>query len=246
MTDFSHLHVEFFMDAVEDKAASAAEGRPIFKDMEMVRIRIAGDPKSVLVAPAQSASSVRDPATNRWLTYAELHRAPYRAFKEGVAYTGSGTPLAELPFVTRAKAEELKRLNVHTAEALAGLDGQNLQKIGMGARQLKDQAEAWLAKAEGAADITRMAGENAALKEQMETLQAQLDALASDADNAKPVIRNGDEEEKSPFAAWADEDIVNWIVACGGRKPHPASKHDTIVRLADELNAELEKQSEAA
>lgn len=244
--DFSHLHVEFFMDAVENKTASAAQGRPIFQDAEMVRIRIAGDPKSVLVAPAQSASSVRDPATNRWLTYAELHREPYKAFKEGIEYTGSGTPLAELPFVTRAKAEELKRLNVHTAEALAGLDGHNLQKIGMGARHLKDQAEAWLATAEDMADVTRMAGENAALKEQMEALQAQLDRLSSGTEDTKQVSRSNGGDGQSPFAAWADEDIVNWIVACGGRKPHPASKHETIVRLADELNAELEKQSEAA
>lgn len=244
--DFSHLHVEFFMDAVENKTASAAQGRPIFQDAEMVRIRIAGDPKSVLVAPAQSASSVRDPATNRWLTYAELHAEPHRAFKEGVEYVGSGTPLAELPFVTRAKAEELKRLNVHTAEALAGLDGQNLQKVGMGARQLKEQAEAWLAKAEDAADYTRVAGENAALKEQMEALRAELDEIAKGNEGTKPVSRSNGGEGQSPFAAWADEDIVNWIVACGGRKPHPASKHETIVRLADELNAELEKQSEAA
>ncbi len=244
--DFSHLHVEFFMDAVENKTASAAHGRPIFDDTEMIRIRIAGDPKSVLVAPACSASSVRDPATNRWLTYAQLHCEPYKAFKEGVEYTGSGTPLSELPFVTRAKAEELRRLNVHTAEALAGLDGQNLQKIGMGARQLKDQAEAWLARAEGSAEITRMAGENAALKAQMEALQAQLDDLAGGKADPELPSANEDGDGKSPFADWADEDIVNWIVACGGRKPHPACKHDTIVRLADELNAELEKQSEAA
>lgn len=244
--DFSHLHVEFFMDALEDKAASAAKGRPIFHDAEMIRIRIAGDPKSVLVAPAHSASSVRDPATNQRLTYALLHAEPYKAFKEGVDYVGSGTPLAELPFVTKAKVEELKRLNIHTAEALAGLDGQNLQKVGMGGRELKDQAEAWIAKAAGTADITRMAGENAALREQMEALQAQLDDLAGGrSDSQKP---SGQDEggAKSPFDGWADEDIVNWIVACGGKKPHHACSHETIVAKADELNAELEKQSEAA
>jgi len=240
--DFSHLHVEFFMDAKENKSASATEGRPIFEDVEMVRIRIAGDPKTIHVAPANEGSSVRDPNTNQRLTYAQLHAEPYKAFKDGVEYIGSGTPLAELPFLTKAKAEEFKRMNVHTAEALAGLDGQNLQKLGMHARQFKEQAEAYLAKAAGSADVTKLAGENAELKEQMAALQAQMEVLQGG--KAEPTPEPGRPE--SPFQSWADEDIINWIVACGGKKPHPASKHETIVRLADELNAKLEKQSEAA
>lgn len=242
--DFSHLHVEFFMDAVEDKAASAKEGRPIFNDVEMVRIRIAGDPKTVLVAPANDGSSVRDPSTNQRLTYAQLHAEPYRAFKDGVEYIGSGTPLSELPFITKAKAEELKRLNVHTAEALAGLDGPNLQKLGMHARDMKEQAEAYLAKAAGSADIVKLSGENAALKEQIAALQAQMKSLTkSDGAHVDPPENSAG---VSPFETWADEDIINWIVDHGGTKPHHACSHETIVAKADELNAELEKQSEAA
>lgn len=239
--DFSHLHVEFFMDAVENKAQSAKEGRPIFKDVEMIRIRIAGDPKTMLVAPAHDGSSVRDPNTNQRLTYAQLHAEPYKAFKDGVEYIGSGTPLSELPFITKAKAEELKRLNVHTAEALAGLDGQNLQKLGMHARPLKEQAEAYLAKAAGSADVTKLAGENAELKEQMEVLKAQMEVLQGGKPAPEP------DRPESPFANWADEDIINWITDNGGSKPHHKSNHDTIVAKADELNAEIQKaQSEAA
>lgn len=239
--DFSHLHVEFFMDAKENKRKSAEEGRPIFDDVEMVRIRIAGDPKSILVAPAKDASSVRDPSTNQRLTYAQLHSEPYKAFKDGVEYIGSGTPIAELPFITKAKAEELKRANVHTAEALAGLDGQNLQKLGMHARDLKEQAEAYLADAAGSADITKLAGENAALKDQMEALRAQMEVLQGGKSEPEP-----EPKADSPFNDWADEDIVNWITACGGEKPHHACSHDTIVAKADELNAEIAKQSKAA
>jgi len=237
--DFSHLHVEFFMDAVENRSKSAQAGRPIFDDVEMIRIRIAGDPKSVLVAPAKSASSVRDSISNQRMTYAELHAEPYQAFKQGIDYVGSGTPLAELPFITKARAEELKRVNIHTAEALAGLDGANLGKIGMGGRELKEQAQVWLDNAKGSADVTRLAGENAALKEQMDALQAQLEAMAAD--------RQGDtvvsSDTESPFQTWYKEDIVNWIVANGGKKPHHMCGHDKVVRIADDLNAELAKEA---
>jgi FtsZ-binding cell division protein ZapB len=245
--DFSHLHVEFFMDAVENRNKSAEKGRPIFDDIEMIRIRVAGDPKSVLVAPANSASSVRDPVTNKRLSYADLHNAPYEAFRTGVEFRGSGTPLAELSFISVGKAEELRRLSIHTAEALAGLDGSNLQKLGMGARELKEQAETWLENAAGTADITRLAGENAALKDQMEALQEQLDQMVGKGpDNETNLPRTEHPDGRSPFEKWADQDIINWIAACGGKKPHHKCSHDTIVRLADELNAEIEKQSEAA
>ena len=235
--DFSHLHVEFFVDAVENRSKSAQAGRPIFDDVEMIRIRVAGDPKSVLVAPAESASAARDPASNRRLTYAQLHAEPYQAFKQGIEYVGSGTPLAELPFMTKAKAEELKRLNIHTAEALAGLDGANLAKTGMGGRELKEQAQAFLDSAAGTAEVTRLAGENAALKDRLDAMQAELEAMAN---GTGPGPSPGD---GSPFQSWAKEDIVNWIVANGGDKPHHMCGHAKIVGLADTLNAELAREA---
>ena len=215
--DFSHLHVEFFTDAVENPNASAAKGRPIFDEIEMIRIRIAGDPKSVLVAPALSASSVRDPATNQRLTYAQLHAEPYAAFKAGAEYKGSGTPIGELSFISRSKAEELKRLNIHTAEALAGLDGEKLQRLGMGARDLKDRAMAWISDAAEHADIARIHDENAALRSQMDALKAQLDKAPAGGDTQDPIV----EHAESPFKDRAKEDIVNWIVANGGKTASP-------------------------
>lgn len=240
--DFSHLHVEFFMDAVEDPTASAEENRPIFNDIEMVRIRVSGDPKSVLVAPAKSPSAVHDPATNHRLSYAELHVGPYKAFKDGVEYTGSGTPISELPRITKSKVEELKRLSIYTVEALAGLDGANLSRLGPYGRDLKTQAEAYLSKAAGSADITRLSGENAALKEQMEALKRQMADMTGTSVESSSIP----DTSASPFADWADEDIVNWIVGSGGTKPHHACSRETILAKADELNAQIAKQAEAA
>ena len=66
----SQLHVEFFTDAREDKKASRAAGRPIYKDVELVRIKFPGDNKRMLVAPANDPS-VMDKGSGRHITYAE-------------------------------------------------------------------------------------------------------------------------------------------------------------------------------
>jgi len=246
--DFSHLHVSFFTDAVENKRKSAEEGRPIYDQVDMVKIQVAGDPKSVLVNPAHSQSAVRDAATNQRLTYAQLHKAPFEAFKAGTAFEGSGTPLCELAFLNAAKVKELQALNVYSAEALAALDGANLQRLGMGARELKDKAQAWLECAAGSAGVTRVFGENAALRDRMATLQKQIDIITN-GKNFPEETSSGDDlrrDTPSPFDDWKDEDITNWIVANGGNKPHHFSSHATIVSRANALNSALAKHNRAA
>jgi hypothetical protein len=241
MEDFSHLHVEFFTDAVHNVRKSAEEGRPIYDDVEKVRIRLAGDPKSVLVAPAHSASSMRDPQTNERLTYAQLHRGPYEAFKRNEAYIGTGTPLSELTFLTASKRKELAGMNIHTAEALAGLDGANLSRLGMGGRELKTQAEAWIAKATGSAGISKLAAENEALKARLDAMEAMMAGNAP----AKDVQAVKLSDVVSPFSDWDDDTIRAWIVEQGGENPHHKCSHDTLVAKADELNAALAAQKAA-
>jgi hypothetical protein len=238
MDDFSHLHVEFFTEAVHNKRKSVEEGRPIYDDVEKVRIRIAGDPKSVLVAPAHSASSMRDPQTNERLTYAQLHRGPYEAFKRNEAYVGSGTPLSELTFLTESKRKELAALNIHTAESLAGLDGANLNRLGMGARELKTQAEAWLSKATGSAGITKLAAENETLKARIEAMEAMMNGNPSPPAAPKP-------SDISPFADWDADTIRAWIVEQGGENPHHKCSLETLIAKADELNAAIAAQKAA-
>ncbi len=240
--DFSHLHVEFFMDTKESKRESEEQGRPIFKDVEKVRIRMAGDKGTELVAPAHSGSSVRDPVTNRRLTYAELHRKPYEAFKANVEYMGEGTPLRELPFISNARAKELNALNIYSAEALAQLDGDALKRAGMGTRDLKNQAKAYLDKAASGAIISGVTQENEALRKQVEELTARMDQLSAASTEEPPATAS----ETSPFKDWKGEDIANWIVDNGGEKPHHKCAHGTLVQKADELNARIAKQNEAA
>lgn len=250
--DFSHLHVEFYSEAVHNIRKSAEEGRPVYDDVEMVRIRVAGDKLTTYVARANDPSSVREAETGRALPYKELHAGPYEAFQRGQTYVGTGTPLSEVPFLTKAKVRELQLANVHTAEAFASLDGSNLQKLGMGARELRDQVRGWVEKISKNADVAKLAGENDALKAQMEQMQAQIAMLMNGGKPpaGTPQTQMSAKEDEydvsaSPFADWDDDTIGLWIVEQGGDKPHHKCSHETLVRKADELNAKIAKTKAA-
>jgi hypothetical protein len=65
------------------------------------------------------------------------------------------------------KRRELKALGVNTVEQLASLDGTPLKQLGMGGREMKNQAQAYLDNAAGSADVTNLAAQVAALTQQL-------------------------------------------------------------------------------
>lgn len=168
MQDTSHLHITFYVETVEDARATAEAGFPKFKDVEMVKIMIAGDRNSVLVAPANDMSFC--PERREQMPYKEQFPRHYAAFREQRELHADGTPIEQLPGITGSKAAELKAQKVFTVEALAALDGTALNRLGMGARELKGRAETWLTRAREGAIDSKLAAQN-------EALQAQLDAM---------------------------------------------------------------------
>jgi hypothetical protein len=253
--DFTHLHVEFFMDAVENKAKSREAGRPVYDDREMVRIRIAGDKLSSVVAPAHDQSSVTNPHTQRRYTYAELHEGPYEAFKKGQEYRGSGTPLEELTFLTAAIRKTLHGFNIYTAEALAALDGTPLQKLGMGGREWKDQAQAYLDRASGTADLSRFAQENADLRAQLEALQEQMAAIGSQQTEAVPasglasqaevdVLSSNDSDDQ--WANATDDDLKAKIKELTGAAPRGTPRRETLIEILNDAQTQREQAEQVA
>lgn len=237
------IHVEFFMGTIEDPGASEREGRKIFKDQEMVRIRWVGDNKRELEAPAHSMSA-REGST--WLTYAERFPAQYEAFKRNATYIGPGTPIDEAPFLSNAEKMELKALNIFTIDALSDLTSKALNALGIGGREKMTKAKAWLENAAGSADVTRMAAENAQMREQMERMQKQMDELMrKGAAPAAPVHVEPEQADpdddadvsNSPFASWDDPTIKAYIKDKTGNMPRGNPSHETLVRMADEANA---------
>jgi hypothetical protein len=70
---------------------------------------------------------------------------------------------------------ELKAMHIHTVEQLAGISDQNLTWLG--ARELRDKADAWLKQANSGKEVLRLEAVNAQLTEDLALLRAQVKEL---------------------------------------------------------------------
>lgn len=166
----------FFIDSRANPARSEADGVPRFDDVEMVEILVPGDR---LNSPVQIVTEAH---RKRW------PRA-YRAFKDGQEEAVEGTPIAQLPGLTKSQTEELRYFNIRAIEQLADMPDALLQKARpMDGLALRDRAKRWVAGTQGAAAEERLAAENrvkdekiALMEAQMATMQEAIDRLTAQA-----------------------------------------------------------------
>lgn len=259
MNDFRHLSVRFYTTPEPDKKASLEAGRPIHKDVEMCEIRLAGDPKTVRHCYANELSPFSDPTTGEKLTYAQLHVGPYQAFKEGVVLN-EGTPL-EVLGLPPSRVADLKALAVFTVEQLARLEGANLQRLGMGARDLKNKAQAIIDN-RPSEDVQELKNRIAQLEAMIEgkiretdppareQLKAPVQPGATVTAKVEGPVDHGEppaDLADTPFWNWADDDLKNWLDDAGYDKAIPPNiKHETLVRRCVEHAKAIQKQEEAA
>ena len=161
MSQESNLFVSFYTDAIELKAQSEKEGRPIFKDVPFVRIIVPGDTNNVIERVADDSDKQRFPKA-------------WARFQAAETEAQEGTPLEQWPQITRSLLKECKYFEIHTVEALAGISDSHIARMGMGFSDLRNKAKAWLKAAEGTADLTAQAAENEKLRQMIADLQAQM------------------------------------------------------------------------
>lgn len=242
-------HVEFYTFAAPNPRKTQEEGRPIFDDREMVRIKIPGDRRLTIEAPANEKFR-RDISTNEWVTYKDEYPRHYELFKKGMEQVGTGTPISELTFLTEAKRAELRALNILTAEHLAGLDGSNLGRLGMGGRALKDQAQAYLDKASQGAGVSKLAADNEELRRQVEAMQAQMQAFMAQGNAPTPApmkpVTADETAPASTFEDWSDESLKTFIKERSGTAPRGNPSHATLIRMCDEIHAQEVSDEQAA
>lgn len=151
----------FYVEAVEDKSASEKEGRPVFRDVEFVRIAIAGDSKTEVV------HKVTDKIRNQF-------PQEYDHWKRTQQQAVVGTPLEQWPGASVSFVKTCKMMNVYTVEALADLTDAHLRNLGMDARTMQARAKAWLESARDNAATERLAAENSRLHDEVELLKQQI------------------------------------------------------------------------
>ena len=108
-------------------------GRPIFVQVDYVRIRQPGERDEIL-RPAHRGDQQR--FARRW-----------QAYQEGRQELPAGTPLAILFPNNPEIVENLKYDKIFVVETLAGLNDTQIGNIGLGGRQFVDKAKAFLAAA---------------------------------------------------------------------------------------------------
>lgn len=155
----------FYIEARKNNFRSEAEGRPCFDDVEKVEILIPGDRRSSWDGLVKDEHRKRFPRE-------------YHAFKAGLDAPEQGTPISQMPGITRSQAEELAFSHVKTIEALAGLPDDLLSKAaGMGGMALREKARRWVEATNGSAPMEKLAAENDQLKTMMAEMQARMEAM---------------------------------------------------------------------
>lgn len=217
--------VRFYNEAAHLEDVSKKEGRPVYRDMEMVSIAFPADRQRSLVRPALS---VWKKVEGRPVTYAERFPEQYARFKANQPQIVEGTPLSEAPFLSEAQRATLRALNVHTIEQLASLSGQPLKNLGPTGLAQQQAAEAYLANAKGSANVTALADENARLKATL----AQMSTAGAD--------------PRAKYAETSDDKLKELIKEKTGEAPRGNPNRATLIRMAIEAEAGPLQQAVAA
>lgn len=156
------LFVVFYRDAVQNHSKTLEAGRPMFDDVDMIRIHTPGSRDTVV--------SVAD-----W-GYQQRFSRQWEQYKRGVDQTTTGTPLDVVPWLTKAQVAELAAVNIKSVEQLAGMPDNVAQKF-MNHHELKRQATNFLDAAKGAAPMLQMQEQLRSRDEEIELLKKGMAAL---------------------------------------------------------------------
>ncbi len=161
------LLVRFSVVPTHCEYESIQQGRPIYKDEEVIEIMMPGSKNTV--------SNLVDDG------YRRRFARQYAQFKSGQAAVEIGTPLSALVWMTPSQILELNALNCRTVEQLAGMPDQQSQAF-MGHHAMKQRAQAYLEFAKDAAPMLKLQAELEKRDDQIATMQKQIEALAAAAE----------------------------------------------------------------
>lgn len=159
------VYAKFYTMPLKDEKASNDAGRAIFKDIEYVEIRAAGNANNIIQRKATDQDRQR-------------FARQYNLFRAGQEEQLIGTPLVEVPWLTKSQVEELAYIRVRTLEALATVGEEVCQRMA-GLRDLKNKATAIMEAADKAAPLLALQEENKLLKSQLEQVTIQLKELVA-------------------------------------------------------------------
>lgn len=161
------LFVQFYTKPVMHPLKSTEAGRPIFDEVDYIRIRVPGSQLTCIDTPVTDAN------------YLQRFGDKYRAWKAGQKDVMQGTPIESFPFMLSKVAliAELKAMGILTVEQLSTLDDGYAMKL-MGGMELRKRAKEWIDSTSGTdAQLASLAAENDQMKAQMTAMMEQMKLL---------------------------------------------------------------------
>ena len=160
----------FYIEAQEDEAASKATGKRIFRDVEMIEIRI-------------DSRDIR----NRAVEDKDRHdyAKQYLAWKAGQDQEAAeGYPLKQWPPIRKGEAETLYSNGIRTVQQLAAAVDARVQILGP-FMALKQKAKDWLEEEKRGAGMNKLREENIALSARLAALESMLKTQTSEIESAR-------------------------------------------------------------
>jgi hypothetical protein len=177
--------LRFYTQPTKNNFQSEKHGRPIFDTSLMVEVMVPGSREStpqfeverVYCEEVGLDKKTGERIHERSEKY-ELYLVQINAFKanSGEGLT-EGTPIGQWGQVDAGTAASLRAVGIFTVEQLASISDGNLTNVGMGARVLREQAQAFLQTRQFGIPTAAMAAENANLKSETERLHQRIEEL---------------------------------------------------------------------
>jgi hypothetical protein len=128
------LIVGFYKKSVLNQARSREMGKPVHEGRDFVKIQHPGETLNIVDRP------VKDDDKQRW-------PRQWHSYQQGVRQMPDGVPI-NLLFPAKPEIETMLRgYNIHTVEQLAGLSGEAISTVGMGAQEWVNAAQRYLERA---------------------------------------------------------------------------------------------------
>lgn len=185
------LNVQFYVKAMPNEWKTEQEKRPVFDDVVMIRIVPPGDGLNIIDTPAREDHKRRFP--RHWEFFERMH---------GKDNLQSGTPLEQWPQLGPSQVAQLKAMQFHSVEQIAGAPDEKLNRMGMAGGMapfsLREKAIRYLQVAKDVSTVdhakeeadrlrAQMAETDARHAEELRQMREQIAALAA-AQRASPAL----------------------------------------------------------
>lgn len=158
----SKRHIVFEEIPVKDEVASTEAGRPVHKSVDMVSISNPGS-RDCHTEPVKGFIK-KNPQDE------EVRRLYERWVDREKRNVIQGTPLKELPFLSRSDVADFHAQNIFSAEQLVGLNDSAKHRF-HNINHIIGQVDAFLKLAEDTKHATKLADENAKMTEEINFLK---------------------------------------------------------------------------